>query len=72
MLGPAGAICVVSPPPSRHPEKPPLSALAAGDITPRDQGDWQCGGAGLAPICFSDALGWAIWRGLQRLIPERL
>lgn len=32
MLGPAGAICGVSPP--RHPTEPPLPALAAGDITP--------------------------------------
>lgn len=71
MLGPAGAICGVSPPPAAPrshccPHWLPVTSPCW------DEGDSQRGGARLASICCGDALRWAIWRGLQRLISERL
>lgn len=75
MLGPAGAICGVSPPlatPQSH--RRPYWLLVTSPC--QDQGVGRGalgGGAGsLAPSCFSDAVGWVLWRGLQRMIPERL
>lgn len=75
MLGPAGAICGVSPPPplaTPRSHRRPYWLLVTSPCQDQGVGRGVWGGGRAASLQAASAMPWVLWRGLQRMIPERL